>query len=101
MKVRIYSDYDPIRILKGITREADDALALKLGLTGTFVEVEETEIPSDRSNRDCWVHKNGKVEVDSVKLQAKEAKKAEKEGKKNSILSKLKITEEEFKDLIG
>lgn len=105
MKVRVYTDYKPVRILRGVSKkdftEPTDAIALKCGLVGNFVEVEDTDIPTTRADRDCWVHKNGKVEVDSVKRQEKFAKKAEKEGKKNSVLSKLKITEEEFKELMS
>lgn len=64
--------------------------------------IDESNIPKkqdggwDKSNRNEWSFKNGKVEVDQEKVAAKESKKATKQA----VLSKLKITEEEFKELI-
>lgn len=100
MKVRVYTDYDPIRILRSFDPLKADIVSKKACLTGTFHEVEESEIPSDRTDRDCWTHKNGKFEVDEVKRQARLEKKEGKDRKKNAVLAKLKITEEEFLDLI-
>jgi hypothetical protein len=61
--------------------------------------IDESEIPSDRSNRNEWIHKNGKVEIDPVKLQAKLDKQALKDQKKIDILGKLKISESDLSSL--
>lgn len=61
-----------------------------------FTVISEADIPTDRSNRNEWSFKNGKVEVDQEKVVAKEAKKAEKD----LILGKLKISEAELKTLL-
>lgn len=59
--------------------------------------VSKSNIPTDKTNRNEWSLKNGKVEVDPVKLAAKAAKEAEKEA----VLSKLKISKEELEKLRG
>ena len=64
------------------------------GLTPELVS--DADIPSDKSQRNEWSLKNGKVEVDQAKVQAKEAKKAEKDA----VLAKLKISEEELDHLL-
>lgn len=68
----------------------------------TYTVINESEIPKDakgqwdKSKRDCWSLKNGKVEVDQDKVVAKEARKASRQA----VLTKLKITEEELKEII-
>lgn len=64
------------------------------GLTPSVVD--KKDIPNDKSHRREWSLKNGKVEVDASKVAAKEAKKAQRKA----VLDKLKITEEELKDLL-
>lgn len=68
----------------------------------TLIEVVDSvvERPADRTVRDCWDYKNGKIEVDAVKVQAKADSIAHKESKKAAILSKLKITKEELGQII-
>lgn len=105
MKVRVYTDYEPVRILRGVSgkdfMEPTDALALKSGLSGTFVEVEDSDIPSERADRDCWVVEDGKVKVNAQKKLAKDLKKSEKESNKNAVFSKLKITKNELLELLS
>ena len=100
MKTRVYTDYDPVRILKGVGRSPDNALALKAGLQGAFVEIEEENIPVSREHRSEWMVSGNKVEPDPVKVAAKLEKQAKKEAAKNKVLDKLKITKEELQDLM-
>jgi hypothetical protein len=83
MKVRVYTDYTPVRILRGISKkdftEPTDALALKCCLEGNFVEIEDTEIPSDRSYRNAWKVDNGAIVEDEAKVSAIDEAVAQKE----------------------
>lgn len=66
---------------------------------GTDINIiDESELPS-REHRDCWDISGGKPVVDLIKVQDKLNKILEKKSKKQQILSKLKITEEELRDL--
>jgi hypothetical protein len=84
MKVRVYTDYAPVRILRGVSKkeftEPTDALALKCGLEGAFVEVDETEIPSDRTYRAAWEVDGDKVKVNAAKKQEVDDVVAQKEA---------------------
>lgn len=94
MKVRVYTDYDPIRILRGVNKkeftEPTDSLAEKMGLVGAFVEVNESEIPSDRSYRAAWKVQGGKIKNDSAKVALIDAEKAQKEA---DVLIQAKMKE--------
>jgi hypothetical protein len=94
MKVRIYTDYSPVRILRGVSKkdftEPTDAIALKAGLEGNFVEVDETEIPSDRTYRSAWEVDGDKVKVNAIKKQEVDDIVAQKEA---DILVAEKIKE--------
>lgn len=57
--------------------------------------IEESEQPSFE-HRDCWTINNGKIEVRQDKVAEKENRKS----RRNAILLKLKLTEEEFKELV-
>ena len=92
--------------LKG---ESDDDLIARISakhgtspmLTGAVRTVHnKTDIPADTTHQDCWTVTGSKVEVDSVKLQAKQAAKAAKQAKQGAVLSKLKISAAELKDLL-
>lgn len=65
--------------------------------------VDESDIPTDKTHRNEWTFdKNSKkVKPDPVKIQAKLDKIAKKAAKKQAVLAKLKITEEELKDLVN
>lgn len=58
-----------------------------------FTVVPETDVPTDRSQRNQWSLKGSKVEVDPVKVAAHQ----QKEAQKNALLNKLKISPEEAK----
>lgn len=62
--------------------------------------IDDDKIPKERTNRNEWGYKNGKVEVDQTKLQAKLDKEAEKLAKKNSIKQKLGLTDDELGMLV-
>lgn len=67
MKVRAYFDYSPIRILRGVRGkefiEPTDELAQKMGLTGNFITIEDSELPQDRTTRDIWKVIDGAVVI--------------------------------------
>ncbi len=68
----------------------------------TLVEVIDgvIEKPESKEHRDCWDFKNGVIEVDSVKVQAKEDAKTQKQTEREAILSKLKISEAELDHIL-
>src|SRR3990167_7750108 len=49
-----------------------------IGATRTLVQ--KSDIPIDRSQRNEWSFKNGKVEVDPAKVAVKQAKEAQKQA---------------------
>lgn len=101
MKIRVYTDYDPIKILHGVKDEPNDALAAKCGLKGNFVVMDSSELPQSRENRAEWKHKDGRIVVDQAKVSARVAKESEKVSKKQAVLAKLKLSEEEVKTLLS
>lgn len=74
MKVRVYTDYSPAKILHGVSGKSfvdvSDELAAKVGLVGNFVDIDESEIPKDRKYRSAWKIEGKKVEIDQIKMQA-------------------------------
>ena len=63
-------------------------------------KIDPTTLPS-KADRNYWKHSNGQVVVDTVKKQQDETEKEAKADRKAAVLAKLKISEEEFKDLVG
>lgn len=59
--------------------------------------VDEKDIPTSRENRNEWHFKDGKVQVDLQKVQAKQTKAQSKQN----VLNKLGISAQELKDLLG
>ena len=57
--------------------------------------IKKSEVPMDRSERGEWSLKNGKVEIDPVKVQIKAQIKVEKQA----IFLKMGITEDEFRKI--
>lgn len=104
MNGRVYTDYDPIRIVWGKADSTDADLQLvadRAGLSGVYASITDLDIPNDRIDRDTWEFKSGKVKVNDQKKAEKDAEKAAKKARKDSVLAKLGITEEELKDLGG
>ena len=101
-KVRVYTDYNPVRILHLVEGTNFDLEANKSGLEGNFKEIDDSAIPKDRSDRDAWKFEKGGVVVDPVKKQLKADIKAKKELDKASVIEKLKgigFTDDEIKAL--
>ena len=101
-KVRVYTDYSPVRILRVIGNADFDLEADKAGLKGTFKEVEDTAIPEDRSDRDFWKFQAGAIKVDKAKKKEAEDKKAKHESDRATALVKLKavgLSEDELSAL--
>lgn len=71
------------------------------GLNAT--RLNESDYPSDRSERQFWGRSftGKKIGIDQTKKQATQDEKTAKESKKDAILSKLKITRQELKDLMS
>jgi len=57
---------------------------------------ELSSIPESRTDRKFWILKNGNIEIDHVKKQAQTDANLLEQAKKEAVLSKLKITKEEF-----
>ena len=86
-KVRVYTDYNPVRVMHLVDKNSDfDMEAEKADLKGAYKELEIDEIPTDRTERDAWKFKAGEVKPDS-KLQTEIAK---EKKKKTDALEKLK-----------
>lgn len=58
-----------------------------------FTVIPETDVPTDRSQRNHWSLKGLKVQVDPTKVAAHQ----QKEAQKTALLNKLKISPEEAK----
>ena len=95
-KVRVYTDYTPIRIMYIFPESDPDLEANKAGLSGSFKEMDSAELPSDRTYRDAWKVDKGSVKVDNdLKTQLDE-----KKNKKTQLVGKLKglgLEDEEIK----
>ncbi len=80
-EVRVYTDYSPVRVLKLIDPKADFEIeADKAGLKGNFRQMEESDLPKTRDDRNAWKLKSGSVSADkSLKdeIQAEKQKKVD------------------------
>jgi len=105
MKGRVYTDYNPVRIFwpkyQNLLESEIDVIATKTGLTGNFESITDADIPNSREDRNIWKFENGKVKVDNAKKAIKDAEKQAKKQAKDSVLTKLGITEQELKDLLN
>ena len=89
-KVRVYTDYTPVRILYLTPGANADVEANKSGLEGEFKEVGKSSIPQDRSERDFWKFESGQVKVDNTRKKARQDLKEKKAADKASAIEKLK-----------
>lgn len=86
-KVRVYTDYTPVRILKlGNADTNFEVEAGKSNLKGAFKDVDLSELPNNRADRNAWKWSNGRVKVDENLKAQIEAKKAGR----NASINKLK-----------
>lgn len=58
-----------------------------------------TDVPNKDENRYAWSVKNGKVEVDTVKVQQREDLKNQKKAESDALISKLGIEKADLKVL--
>lgn len=63
--------------------------------------VDESYVPTDRTNRNEWVDKGDKIEPDENKVQEKENNIAREESEQLNVLSKLGITKEDAEILLA
>lgn len=61
--------------------------------------IAQTDIPTDRSDRNYWKRSGGKIVVDPEKKQADLDIKNQKQAEKDAILAKLKISDQELDTL--
>ena len=86
-KVRIYTDYSPVRVLKLVSGTDFDVEAGKSGLSGNFKDIDSSQIPADRSDRDAWKLSKGSVVVDQTLKAAIDTK----ISKRTQLIDKLKV----------
>ena len=99
-KVRVYTDYSPVRIMHLVDGANADLEASKAGLAGAFKEVDKSSIPQDRTDRNFWKFTSGQIKVDTAKKKVAEDLKKKREADRASAISKLKatgLTDEELK----
>ena len=98
-RVRVYTDYSPVRILYLLEGTDFKLEADKAGLSGNFKDVDSSSIPKDRSDRNFWKFESGQIKVDNVKKKVAQDLKAKKDSDKDSAIGKLKVlglTDEEL-----
>lgn len=81
--------------------ESIESVLEKNQMTGwDYREINDEDIPASRADRNYWKFDSGskKVVVDTAKKAQVEQ---EKSAKKEAVLAKLKITEQEARDLIN
>lgn len=97
-KVRVYTDYSPVRILR-VVGEADfEVEASKSNLKGNFKEIESSEIPINREDRDAWKFLQGEI-VAEPQLKAEKKAKKERIMASEEKLKALGLTDEDLKNL--
>lgn len=61
--------------------------------------VKDGDFPTDKKDRKYWKRIGKKIVIDTAKKQADLDAKAQKESERSAVLSKLKISKEEFKKI--
>jgi len=82
------------------SRDSLDDVIKELGFEGMFIR-RITEIPNDRSDREFWAMSGKKIVIDNVKKQASINEKLNERMKRDAVLNKLKLSEDEAKSLKG
>jgi len=72
----------------------------QVGFSGYPIHrITERDLPASRADRKYWKWSNGRIEIDTVKKAVDIQKENEKIQKKEAVLTKLKIDDEELKSL--
>lgn len=90
--VRVYTDYDPVRIMYLTDGANADLEANKAGLAGSFKDVDSSTIPQDRTDRNFWKFEKGAIKIDSIKKKSIEDAKTKRATDKESAITKLRAT---------
>lgn len=79
----------------------DDIVTKQITSRGLYIlDVVEGVVEKPTEHRDCWDYKNGKIEVDAVKVQAKEAAIVVAHAEHTAVLQKLGISAEDAEILL-
>lgn len=90
-----------ILVYQGGIKDSFDDFLKSVGAYGLPIIAISNSEDSDKKDRDYWTLVNGHLTIDQFKKQADIDAKAAKKAKKDAVLSKLKITEQEFEELMG
>lgn len=93
MKVRIYYNYSPIRIVYPIDGE------IKSDLIGDFANIDSADLPNGNRNQWKWDSDKKKVVIDRAKVDALKAKKDAEDALLAGIKLKLGLTDDEWEVL--
>lgn len=66
-----------------------------------YKKINESDKPADRKDRKYWKLSGNKVIVDEAKKQLEASESLSKDLRRKAVLDKLKITEDERKDLLA
>lgn len=91
MKVRVYTDYDPVRVSVPPGKSRINS--------GNFIDVEDSVLPRERKYRNAWKISNGKIVVSAVKKNEIDNKFALAAQDRTNLLTKLGLTETDMKNL--
>ena len=97
-KMRVYKDYNPVRILQITPGNDFDLEAQKAGLKGSYSELDISDLPKSRQDRDIWRFESGKIKLDESRQKELTVKKENKKAL-NKKLSELGFSKEDIEIL--
>lgn len=102
MIVRVVTRVDGgISIIRDVKGNGFDKEMLALeGNVVSFEDIDESEIPTDRTYRDAWKLENKKIKIDNNEKTAIDSKKSVKNNAKTKLKG-LGLTDDEINALIG
>lgn len=96
-----WTDYKPVRIQRVVAGDIE-LEGQKAGNKGAFKIVKESDLPTDRSDRDVWKFERGEIKADEKLKKENDKQKDKKQSDKLSAIKKLKtsgLTDEELSAL--